>query len=91
VSRIARDTNGGFRPRLGVPRGPDLRRQWLTDGNKKRPGSNEAVAAVRAGDALAVPKPSGSPGLYPMLENIAEDMARLSHEFRLPTGMTRRI
>jgi hypothetical protein len=30
-------------------------------------------------------------GPYPMLENIIEDMTRVSQEFRRPTGMNMRI
>jgi hypothetical protein len=40
---------------------------------------------------LGAPNPDRFARPYPMLENIIEDMARGSQEFRLPTGMNMRV
>jgi hypothetical protein len=58
---------------------------------RRSAGLNEALAAARAGGTLVVPKPDGTTGAYSMLEDITGVMARVSDEFRLPTGMTMRF
>ena len=68
--------------------------QWWPrrDRNKQeRPRLNEAQADARAGGTPAVPNSIGLPCPYPMLENIIEDITRVSQAFRLPTGMNMRI
>ena len=57
------------------------------DGKRNGQDHAKAVAAVRAGGTPVVTNPIGSPCPYPMLENITEDMTRVSQAFRLPTGM----
>jgi hypothetical protein len=42
---------------LGVPRGPDLFRQWLTDGQRNGQDQAKAVTAARAGGTPVVTKP----------------------------------
>jgi hypothetical protein len=37
---------------------------------------------------MASPNPIGSLAPYPMLENVIEDIKRVSQELRLPTGTT---
>jgi hypothetical protein len=73
----------------GCPRVPDLFRQWLTDGKKKRPGPRESRGGCPSRRRpLSSPNSIGSPGPYPMLQNIAGVTTKISQEFRLPTGMT---
>jgi len=56
-----------------------------TTGTKRSPGGcpGRRHRVVTKPDRFALP--------YPMLENIIEDITRVSQAFRLPTGMNMRI
>src|SRR5580700_9643423 len=51
---------------LGVAENRVYLDHGLTGTNRKRPGLDQALAAVRAGDTLVVPKLDRSPGRCPM-------------------------
>jgi len=62
--------------RFGVP-GPDQWRPPPDGKEQERAGLNEALAAVRAGGTRESPNPIGSPGPFPMFENIVEFTTRV--------------
>ena len=76
---------------LGSPEGLINGDHGVTGRNNERPGPNEALAAGRAGGTMVGTKPDRFARPYPMLENIIEDMTRVSQEFRRPTGTIMRI